>query len=81
MRIRFDHPTAARIEFQPGDELTVATLPPAIEALLNSPRMDGSRVVRIIADDETADIDTEQQDTAALRHGRQRGHRTEAVRG
>lgn len=57
MRIRFDHVAAARLTFQPGDELIVRTLTPELEALLANARIDGQFVARIVRgkDDKTDD--------------------------
>lgn len=61
VRIRFDHPSAARLEFQPGDELVVRTLTPELESLLNNTRLDGKAVARIVRgkddDSETATVE------------------------
>lgn len=84
MKIRFDNPATVRMEFQPGDEITVAVVPPALAMALASARIDGEKVARIVDDDDES-IETAEPplapETAAIRRGRIRGHRTEAIRG
>lgn len=42
MRIRINHHAAVRLELEPGDELLVKKLSPALENLLTSDRVDGA---------------------------------------
>lgn len=79
MKIRFIRPATARLEFHAGDELHVAALTPALEALLASARIDGEKVARLVADDETAAVDDAAEEMAVLRRGRARGQRPETV--
>lgn len=69
MRIRFDHAAAARLNFQPGDELIVRKLTPELEALLANARLDGQFVARIVRgkDDKSQDEDDEESETATAK--------------
>lgn len=82
MKIRFDHPTALRINFRPGDELTVSVLPPELEGVLNGTRLDGEKVAHIVDDDEdeTAVV-TPEGETATTGRGRRREQRATTVPG
>jgi hypothetical protein len=66
MRIRFDHPAAARLTFQPGDELVVRKLTPELEAILANANVAGQFVARIVRgkDDKDEDSDTATVDAA-----------------
>lgn len=50
MRIRFRHPSTARLSFQPGDEIEVSSLTPELQALLSATRVDGVRVAEVVRD-------------------------------
>lgn len=79
VKIRFDHPASARMNFQPGDEVTVSKLTPEISVLLESPRLDGAKVARLVDDgDEELAVVTRQVETATIARG-QRGQRPETV--
>lgn len=79
MRIRFDHPAIARIDFQPGDELVVSAVTPSVEALLSGSRSDGEKVAHVVmtraerlGSDETSTPDASHDETRKER-GRGRG--------
>lgn len=50
MRIRFIHPSIARLSFQPGDELVVSSLTDELKSLLLATRVDGARMVEVVRD-------------------------------
>lgn len=81
MKIRFDHPATARLDFKPGDEIAVRAITPELEALLRATRIDGAAVAHIVEDDpdEVTAIDTDAQEAAVLRRGKARGQRTESL--
>jgi hypothetical protein len=46
--IKFDKPAAARLTFEPGDEVRVKSLTPELQALVREPRLDGCTVAHIV---------------------------------
>lgn len=56
LRIRFDAVASAHLTFAPGDEILVKTASEELTRLLNSTRVDGSRVAHVVREtprDET----------------------------
>lgn len=79
MRIRFDHHATARLNFAPGDEVSMRTMSPELQAVLDSARIDGVKVAHLVDDgDEELAVMTRQVETATIARG-QRGQRPEAV--
>lgn len=75
MRIRFDHPGRVLLDFQPGDELIVSTLTPALDGMLRAVRLDGATVAHLIPDDSGDDVAVVAQaddETAVIGQGRRR---------
>jgi hypothetical protein len=78
--IKFDKPAAARLTFEPGDEVRVKSLTPELQALVREPRLDGHTVAHIVkpaeatADkaDEITEVPPVGEETAVTQ-GRSRG--------
>lgn len=80
MKIRFDHPATVRVEFQAGDELSVAVPSTAVLAAISSTRLDGAKVAHVVPDsDEDAARDTSGDERAVIGRRRARSERPEAV--
>lgn len=59
MRIRIDRPLAVRLNLQPGDEVTIQTMTPELQSMLDSKGFDGNKFAHVVSDDggdETAVI-------------------------
>lgn len=72
VRIIFDAVARAAITFQPGDELVVSKMTPELESLINSGRIDGSKVARLSrtsASREQAVLSTDGQEARTTRRG------------
>ncbi len=75
MKIRFDHPATVFLSCEPGDEIHIANPSQAVTSLLASTRADGTRVARLVSDnddheaDEVADLDRSDLEMAVLASG------------
>lgn len=68
--IEFTAPSTARLQFAAGDRITVRTLTPELQTLLNGQRLDGSTVARVVRGGDEVAVTDETRETATIRHGR-----------
>jgi len=57
--IRIEAPCAARLQFQPGDEIRVAEMTPELLTLVSNTRIDGARVAKVVGP-KGRDLETRQ---------------------
>lgn len=66
MKIRFRQSITARVTFRAGDELSVGTITPDLQRLLNAARLDGSAVCEVVREGGPAYHDPAADDELAV---------------
>lgn len=70
MKIRFNYEATLHLTVAPGDVLVVGVSSPEVERLLTASRLDGTKLAQVVEEDEDADLDRSDMETATVRHGR-----------